>query len=106
MPPVREPGSPTPTLSTPDTVAAFVGQADHEGPTATDPDPGDGTSVETERWTDGQGTLAVLRTIVGGGHTWPSAHAADANSQSFGPPSTDLDASALAVAFIVDPDAH
>jgi polyhydroxybutyrate depolymerase len=103
-PPVREPGSPTPTLSTAETVAAFVGPADHEGPDVTDRDPGDGTSVSTERWTDGQGTLAVLHTIVGGGHTWPSAHAAFAGGERFGPVSTDLDASAAAVAFIVDPD--
>jgi polyhydroxybutyrate depolymerase len=104
-PPVREPGSPTPTLSTAETVAAFVGSADHEGPTATDPDPSDGTSVSTERWTDGEGTLAVLHTIVGGGHTWPSAHASFAGGERFGPVSTDLDASAAAVAFVVDPDA-
>jgi polyhydroxybutyrate depolymerase len=104
--PVREPGSPTPTLSTPDTVAAFAGRADHDGPTTTDPDPGDSTAVRTERWTDGQGTRAVLHTIVGGGHTWPSAHGDSPHSQSFGPVSADLDASAVAVAFIVDPDAR
>lgn len=104
-PPVREPGSPTPTLSTPETVAAFVGAADHEGPAATDPDPADGTTLSTERWTDGQGTLAVLHTIVGGGHTWPSAHASFTGGERFGPVSTDLDASAAAVAFVVDPDA-
>jgi polyhydroxybutyrate depolymerase len=103
-PPVREPGSPTPTLSTAETVAAFVGPADHEGPDVTDRDPGDGTSVSTERWTDGQGTLAVLHTIVGGGHTWPSGHVPLAGRERFGPVSTDLDASAAAVAFIVDPD--
>jgi polyhydroxybutyrate depolymerase len=103
-PPVREPGSPTPTLSTTETVAAFVGPADHEGPEATDPDPGDGTSVSTERWTDRQGTLAVRHTILGGGHTWPSADAAFTGSPRFGPVSTDVDASAAAVAFIVDPD--
>ncbi len=103
-PPVREPGSPTPTLSTAETVAAFVGTADHEGPVTTDPDPGDGTSVSTERWTDGQGTLAVLHTIVGGGHTWPSGHAPPTGSERFGPVSADLDASAAAVAFVVDPD--
>jgi polyhydroxybutyrate depolymerase len=105
-PPVREPGAPTPTLPTPETVAAFVGPADHEGPTATDPDPGDGTSVQTERWTDAEGTLAVLHTIVGGGHTWPSAHAPFTGSQSYGPVSRDLDASAAAIAFVVDPDSR
>lgn len=103
-PPVREPSAPTPTLPTRETVAAFVGPADHEGPTTTDPDPDDGTSVRTERWTDAEGTLAVLHTIVGGGHTWPSAHAPVTGSQGFGPVSMDLDASATAIAFIVDPD--
>jgi polyhydroxybutyrate depolymerase len=103
-PPIREPGAPTPTLPTPETIAAFVGPAHHEGPTATDPDPGDGTSVRTERWTDGEGTRAVLHTIVGGGHTWPSAHAPFTGSQNFGPVSRDLDASATAIAFVVDPD--
>ena len=105
-PPVREPGSPTPTLSTVETVAAFVGPADHEGPAVTDPDPRDGTSVSTERWTDGQGTLAVLHTIVGGGHTWPSAHGASTSNSSFVSVSTDGDASAAAVAFILDPESE
>jgi polyhydroxybutyrate depolymerase len=103
-PPVRQPGAPTPTLPTAETVAAFVGAADHEGPTETDPDPDDGTSVRTERWTDGDGTLGVLHTIVGGGHTWPSAHVPATGGQNFGPVSRDLDASAEAITFVLDPE--
>jgi polyhydroxybutyrate depolymerase len=103
-PPERQPGAPTPTLPTPDTVAAFAGAADHEGPTATDTNPEDATSVQTERWTDGEGTLAVLHTIVGGGHTWPSAHATFTGGQDFGPMSRDLDASAEAIAFVLEPE--
>jgi polyhydroxybutyrate depolymerase len=101
----RAPGEPTPTLPTADSVAAFVagagGAPTHEGPTASDPDPGDGTNLETERWSDGGGTIAVLRTVVGGGHTWPSARVAP--RADYGPVSRDLDASAEAVAFVVDP---
>lgn len=107
--PGRQPGQPTPTLSTPDTVAAFVvaspGSApEHEGPVESDRDPADGTSVRTERWTDAGRTLAVLRAVVGGGHTRPSAHAPFAAGAGFGPVSQDIDASAEAITFLVDPD--
>jgi poly(3-hydroxybutyrate) depolymerase len=101
----RAPGEPTPTLPTADSVAAFVagagGAPTHEGPTASDPDPGDGTRLETERWSDRGGTVAVLRTVVGGGHTWPSARVAP--RADYGPVSRDVDASAETVAFVVDP---
>jgi polyhydroxybutyrate depolymerase len=100
--PDRQPDGPTPTLPTQETVAAFADGADHEGPTATDPDPDDGTSVQTERWTDGARTVAVLHTIVDGGHTWPSSHAPFTGSEGFGAVSRDLDASAEAVAFVLD----
>ena len=75
--PDRQAGDPTPTLSTPETVAAFVATAggadDHEGPKDSDVNPTDGTRVRTERWIDRDGTIVVLETVVGGGHTWPSA---------------------------------
>jgi polyhydroxybutyrate depolymerase len=106
--PGRQSGAPTPTLATRDSVAAFVarssGPADHGGPEETDSDPTDATRLRTERWTDRQGTLAVLHTIVGGGHTWPSARRPFTGSESFGPTSGELDASAEAVAFVLDPD--
>ena len=101
----RQAGEPTPTLSTPDSVAAFVtaagGVPTHDGPVASDADPGDGTRVETERWSDGDGTLAVLHRVVEGGHTWPSALTPPPDG--YGTVSRDLDASAEAVAFLVDP---
>jgi polyhydroxybutyrate depolymerase len=105
--PDRQPGQPTPTLSAPDTVAAFVAATEathHEGPTESDPDPDDGTRVRTERWTGDDGSIVVFRTIVDGGHTWPSAHAPLAGGDQYGLVSSDVDASADAVAFIVDPD--
>jgi polyhydroxybutyrate depolymerase len=105
-PPVRQPGGPTPTLSTMETVETFVAvagtPADHEGPAESDPDPTDGTSLRTERWRSGADTLAVLHTVVGGGHTWPSAKAPFTGGERFGPISEDLDASAEAVDFVVD----
>jgi polyhydroxybutyrate depolymerase len=105
--PDRQPGDPTPTLPTVETVEAFVrasptGEPQHEGPVESDPDPADGTTIRTERWSDGQGTLAVIQAVVGGGHTWPSARAAFAGSERFGPTSQDLDASAEALDFILD----
>jgi polyhydroxybutyrate depolymerase len=106
--PDRGPGDPTPTLSTADTVAAFVSMASgavaHEGPDEIDPAPDDGTRVRTERWVDEAGTVAVLRTVVEGGHTWPSARGAFSGG-GLGPISQDIDASADTIAFIVDPDA-
>jgi poly(3-hydroxybutyrate) depolymerase len=106
--PGRGPADPTPTLPTRDTVAAFVtkglGTGEHEVPVDTDLDPTDGTSVRTERWTDRSGTLAVLRSIVGGGHTWPSSRGQFTGGQSFGVTSNEVDASAEAVAFVLDPE--
>lgn len=106
--PGRAPGDPTPTLSAPDTVAAFVAvtpRARHEGPAASDPDPGDGTQVETERWIGDGGTVVVFRSVVDGGHTWPSAHAPSTGGDRYGPVSRDLDAGADAIAFVLDPSA-
>lgn len=101
-PAARAPGGPTPTLPTPDTVAAFAGAATHAGPQPSDADPGDGTTVLTERWTDGDGTVAVLRTVVGGGHTWPSSPTPA--PAGFGLVSRDVDASAEAVRFVTEGD--
>lgn len=101
--PDRQPGDPTPTLPTGETVAAFVGAAGSpapEGPEETDPDPDDGTRLRTERWTGDDGTVVVLHSIVDGGHTWPSSPAGD---QPCGVVSRDLDASAAAIAFVLDP---
>jgi polyhydroxybutyrate depolymerase len=104
----RGPADPTPTLPTPDTVAAFVarglGTSEHELLADTDLDPTDGTSVRTERWTDRGGTLAVLRSIVGGGHTWPSSRGQFSGGENFGVTSGEVDTSAEAVAFVLDPD--
>jgi len=104
----RGPRDPTPTLSTPDTVAAFVSMASgavtHTGPEEIDPDPDDETRVSTERWVDQEGTVAVLRAVVDGGHTWPSARG-EFTGGGFGPISQDIDASADAIAFVIDPDA-
>jgi polyhydroxybutyrate depolymerase len=106
--PGRGPRDRTPTLSTPDTVAAFVsmavGAVDYEGPAEADPDPADGTRIRTERWVDGEGTVAVLRAVVDGGHTWPSARG-DFSGGGFGAISQDIDATAEAIAFVLDPDA-
>jgi polyhydroxybutyrate depolymerase len=106
--PDRGPRDPTPTLSTPDTVAAFVSMASgavtHSGPEEVDPDPDDETRVSTERWVDEEGTVAVLRAVVDGGHTWPSARGKFSGG-GFGPISQDIDASADAIAFVIDPDA-
>jgi polyhydroxybutyrate depolymerase len=108
-PPERGPGDPTPTLPTRDTIAAFVakslGTSEHHVLADTDLDPTDGTSVRTERWTDRDGTLAVLRSIVGGGHTWPSSRGQFSGGENFGATSGEVDASAEAVAFILDPEA-
>jgi len=101
-PVTRAPGERTPTLPTPDTLAAFAGTATHAGPEPSDADPGDGTTVLTERWTDADGTVAVLRTVVGGGHTWPSSPAP--SPAAFGLVSRDLDASAEAIRFVTEGD--
>ncbi len=104
-PPAREPGGPTPTLSTSDTVAAFVAAAGGEGSVEAvaaveaDPDPLDGTTLRTSRWRDESGDVAVLHLVVGGGHTWPSAVAPFAGGDRFGPTSRDLDTSTEAVTF-------
>jgi polyhydroxybutyrate depolymerase len=107
-PPERAPGDPTPTLPTRGTIAAFVavglGSNQHEVLADTDLDSTDGTSVRTERWTDRAGTLAILRSIVGGGHTWPSSRGQFSGGENFGVTSGEVDASAEAVAFIVDPE--
>jgi len=103
-PPVREPGQPTPTLSAPDTVAAFVATApssSHRGPTQSDADPADGTRLRTERWTDDARTTVVFHTVVDGGHTWPSGHAPQAEAN--GVVSREIDASAEAISFVVGP---
>ncbi len=106
--PGREPGDPTPTLPTRDTVAAFAAAGlDARGDAAkvvTDLDSTDGTRVRTERWTDRDGTLVVLRSIIGGGHTWPSSNGEFAGGENFGTMSREIDASAEATAFILDPD--
>jgi polyhydroxybutyrate depolymerase len=106
--PGRAPGNPTPTLPTRDTVAAFVamglGTSEHEVLPDADLDPTDGTRVRTERWADRGGTLAVLRSIVGGGHTWPSSRGQFSGGENFGITSGELDASAEAVAFVLDPE--
>lgn len=86
-----------------DRVAAFVavtdGDVEHHDSVDRDPDPGDGTTLRTERWERPDGVVAVLHTVVGGGHTPLSGHAPI--EESFGPISRDLDASAEAVAFVV-----
>ena len=99
----RTAGGPTPSLPTVDSVLAFVaaagGDAAHEA-AATDPVPDDDTSLATERWSDGDGTVAVLVSVVGGGHTWPSARTPPPGG--FGSVSRDLDASAEAIRFVVE----
>ena len=108
MRPGRRPGDPTPTLPTSLTIAAFVavagGSAEHRATVETDADPADGTRLRTERWTDDDGTVAVLRTIVEGGHTWPSSRGQFSGGGGFGATSREIDASAEAIAFLIDPD--
>ena len=84
-------------------MTAVGATADHEGPAESDPDPADGTRLRTERWADSDGTVAVLVAVVDGGHTWPSSRTPPEGGPGFGSTSTDLDASAEAIAFIVDP---
>jgi poly(3-hydroxybutyrate) depolymerase len=107
MGPGRRPGDPTPTLPTSLTIAAFVAvagsSAEHRATVETDADPADGTRLRTERWTDDDGTVAVLRTIVEGGHTWPSSRG-QFSGGGFGATSREIDASAEAIAFLIDPD--
>jgi polyhydroxybutyrate depolymerase len=102
---VRQPGQPTPTLPTRETVAAFVsaagGPAEPDETTETDPDPADGTTLRTESWTGTDDAPVVLHTVVGGGHTWPSSHTAPASGASFGVTSRDLDASVAAIEFVL-----
>jgi polyhydroxybutyrate depolymerase len=101
--PGRRPGDPTPTLPIADTVAAFVASLPDpvaDPPVERDPHPGDGTSVRRQRWTGRDGTPVELHTVVGGGHTWPSARGPVPGGERFGAVSRDLDATALAVAFV------
>lgn len=103
----RQPGQPTPTLSTPDTVAAFTATLDgprSTHPQETDPDPTDATRLRTERWSDADHSVTLV-SVIAGGHTWPSAHVTLAGTETYGPVSHDLDASALAIAFLLDPSA-
>jgi poly(3-hydroxybutyrate) depolymerase len=65
--------------------------------------PADGTRLRSERWTGADGTVVVLRSVVDGGHTWPSANPSVPPREGFGPVSQDLDVSAEAIAFILDP---
>ncbi len=102
--PDRAPGSPTPTLSTPDTIAAFTALADgatedRAGPDL-DVDPADGTLVRTTCWSDDTGTVAVLIAVEGGGHTWPGAREPFGEGDTYGPTSREVDATAEAVAFV------
>lgn len=102
----RQPGGPTPTLSTSETVNAFVSvmtSVTHEGPSETDPDPTDGTRLRTERWLGADESIVVLHTVVDGGHTWPSARSPV--RRDFGPTSQDLDATAAAMTFFLEPRA-
>jgi len=104
--PDRGPDNPTPTLSTAETVQAFVAQAAGnvhvEGPHDSDVDPTDGTTIRTERWIDDLGTAVVSRAIVGGGHRWPGARIEPANGNAFGTTSRDLDATTDAIDFVLD----
>jgi polyhydroxybutyrate depolymerase len=109
--PARGRGDPTPTLPTPDTVAAFVGAGrDASGDAAqvvvTDLDSTDGTRVRAERWADRDGTVAVLQSIIGGAHTWPSSSGEVTGGENFGTTSREIDASAEAIAFVLDPEAR
>jgi poly(3-hydroxybutyrate) depolymerase len=81
-----------------------LGTSEHEVLVDTDIDRADGTSVRTERSTDRRGTLAVLRAIVGGGHTWPSSRGQFSGGENFGVTSGEVDASVEAVAFVLDPE--
>jgi hypothetical protein len=47
----------------------------------------------------------VLVEAVGGGHTWPSSRTAPEGGPEMGATSADLDASAAAITFLLDPDA-
>lgn len=103
----RQPEDPTPTLSTSETVAAFVDVLAGAPDQSTEEQaPGDGvgqppdddTGVQTERWTGEDGTEVILHTITGGGHTWPSQPIAPPSD--FGEVSYAIDASAEAVAFL------
>jgi polyhydroxybutyrate depolymerase len=105
--PGRQPGRPTPTLPTPDTVAAFVAvtpgaAAAHEDPEETDPSPDDTTRLRTERWTGTDGTRIVLHAVVDGGHVWPSSEVVFAGN---GTVSSDLATTEVALAFVLDPGA-
>lgn len=102
----RQPGQPTPTLPTAESVAAFVALLDspeHQAPEESDPAPSDGTRLRTERWVGTDGTVVVLHSVVDGGHTWPSATTPFAGAATFGPISRDLDATAAAITFLQDP---
>ena len=103
-PAVRSADGPTPTLSTPATVDAFLTNA--SGPLIrtveeSDVDATDSTTLRTERWTDDDGTVVVQHTVVGGGHRWPSAQLDPSIDEPFGAPSCEVDASAEAIEFVV-----
>ena len=102
----RAPGDPTPTLSTQESVEAFISAAG-PGPfqrdvDETDPVADDGTSVRTESWRDALGLVAVYHLVVGGGHTWPSADQPFTGGDRFGTTSRDLDATDATVRFAID----
>lgn len=101
----KRPGlSPPATTSSSTTTASSTSPIDHEVPQEIDSDPADGTRVRTERWIGGDGTVAILRPILDGGHTWPSSNGQLNGGENFGATSREIDASADAIAFLLDPD--
>ena len=103
-PAARGPDGPTPTLSTPETVDAFLAAASGRIDRTieeSDNDATDSTTLRTERWTDDDGPVVVQHSIVGGGHRWPAAHVDPYLDEPFGAPSREVDASAEAIDFVV-----
>lgn len=102
--PARVDDSPTPTMSTPATIDAFVRLADAGTLARTtaqlNSDAGDGTTVTQQTWSDRDGIAATLYTVNGGGHTWPDAAMIPASFADYGRTSRDVDASELAVEFV------
>lgn len=103
--PERVNDSPTPTMSTPATMDAFVrfAAADSLSQTTVElnSDDSDGTTVREQTWADGDGVAATLYTVRGGGRTWPHAALTPAAFADYGRTSRDIDASQLAVDFVV-----
>ena len=102
----RAPGNPTPTLSTQESVEAFLSAAG-PGPfqrdvAESDSVVDDGTTVRTESWRDALGVVAVYHLVIGGGHTWPSAGQPFTGGDRFGTTSRDLDATDATVRFATD----